>query len=1004
MNSLDKLIQHLERRECVLFVGDLENSEKQSLNTALVPALVNECGIYCSFCQAEGRCLHPQACDISLPLAAQLYESKTNRQGLIDFVIRYFDKYDQPEAIHRAIAQLPVHVVITTAYDDRLEKAFQQAQRRVSSVVYDTDVPFDDPERVQIIRLNGTISQPDSLMLTEDDLADLFSRLPTVTRILQAHFASKTLFFIGYSLTDTHFLSLYRQVTAPIARFQRLAYAIQKSPNPLAINRWHGKIELIDAAPLDVLNRLPKVTPTKAPQLRQEKPVSLPSEPYKFLDYFTKEDLAIFFGRDLENDLLLSTIIANKVSLFYGRSGAGKTSLLLAKTLPLLEGMGYVVIYARMLAEPLAELKASIQGKPVSQLQQTSRSLSLCEVIERKVTAEQRVILVMDQFEEFFLRHGDIVREKFFQEVADCLRLSPIEIHCVFSLRDDFLGALDEINRYLQDDVFLHRCKVESFTQDKALLAISRPAELFGLSIEPKLKEYIIKDLQDHGSFEPANLQIVLYTLYKDAVVQKLWDPAERLGAGLTVDRYLKLGGTGEILTKYLDDVIGELPNEAKQQRARIILKSMVTADRTKAVVTGKEITINNLVLHAGIDAAEVNEILSYLLAKRVIRKFGEEDLFELSHEILVEKVWAWVSEEEMRLLDVRDMLRRELSNYEKFGYFMDIPKLSLIHQFLEDLTMEKSSLAFVFRSALERGFEVAYWTHRASRAGLEVNGILLDMLGNANFQVRAIALTALEALQEPVFLPRLIEALSDLYPQVRIAAIKALEKLQPTGEWRSKLQYERYVPAGEFILGRGENAHTVFVEAFYINRFLVTNAEYQRYCEQLGQPFNYELAKANDPVVNVTWYHARDYAAWSGMRLPTEAEWEKAASWDFIRQQKYAYPWGNEFDNEKCNSLEAGFNRTTPVGKYSPQGDSPYGCADMAGNVWEWCSSLLKDYPYSLNDGREDLTSSGFRVQRGGSFLNPAALAECTSRVPDFRQEIRYGNFGIRLAWSPKN
>jgi formylglycine-generating enzyme required for sulfatase activity len=208
-------------------------------------------------------------------------------------------------------------------------------------------------------------------------------------------------------------------------------------------------------------------------------------------------------------------------------------------------------------------------------------------------------------------------------------------------------------------------------------------------------------------------------------------------------------------------------------------------------------------------------------------------------------------------------------------------------------------------------------------------------------------------------------------------------------------------VPAGEFQMGsvmsRDRHAwgdefppHPVHVPEFHIGRYPVTNAQFQAFVWATGYlaPFHWQKGtvppgRSNHPVVNVSWHYAVEFCNWlrtetgQPFRLPTEAEWEKAARGTDGR----IYPWGDDPPTEDRCNFNSNAGDTTMTGHYSPQGDSPYGCADMAGNVLEWCQSLVRPYPYWASDGREATWADGFRVLRSGSFDSSEGRVRCAYR-----------------------
>jgi formylglycine-generating enzyme required for sulfatase activity len=272
---------------------------------------------------------------------------------------------------------------------------------------------------------------------------------------------------------------------------------------------------------------------------------------------------------------------------------------------------------------------------------------------------------------------------------------------------------------------------------------------------------------------------------------------------------------------------------------------------------------------------------------------------------------------------------------------------------------------------------------------------------------------------------------------RVRIAAGEVLGYL---GDPR--LGEMAIVPAGEFVMGSDKEPwgdekpqHRLSLPAYRLGKYLVTNTEYRRFIEAggygerhwwteagwvqrgregWGEPRLWDdsrFNKPNQPVVGVSWYECVAYCRWLSeergevYRLPTEAESEKGAR----GSDKRLYPWGNTFDASRLNAFEGEqiVRATTPVGIY-PNGASPFGSFDCAGNVWEWCATKAPDlkfkpYPY---DALEDEWSEGYlegndvRALRGSSWDHVKLNARCTYR-DRLSPDVRLNLIGIRLVSS---
>jgi len=233
----------------------------------------------------------------------------------------------------------------------------------------------------------------------------------------------------------------------------------------------------------------------------------------------------------------------------------------------------------------------------------------------------------------------------------------------------------------------------------------------------------------------------------------------------------------------------------------------------------------------------------------------------------------------------------------------------------------------------------------------------------------------------------------------------------------------EILIPAGSFQMGCDVNnsaescfrdeqpLHTVNLDAYYIDKYEVTNVRYKacvdaggctapQYSSSWTRPSYYGNATYNNfPVINVTWHQANAFCVWAGKRLPTEAEWEKAARGGSDTRK---YPWGNGAPDSTLLNYNRNVDDTTAVGSY-PAGASPYGVMDMAGNVWEWVNDWYQADYYSVSPGSnpQGPATGQFRVVRGGSWGSSGSRVRSAYR--NYVHPDGWGNGnGFRCVRSP--
>ncbi|HSS50643.1 MAG TPA: ATP-binding protein [Thermoanaerobaculia bacterium] len=502
--------------------------------------------------------------------------------------------------------------------------------------------------------------------------------------------------------------------------------------------------------------------------------------PFKFLDFFadTPEDRRRFGGREREIRELVARIANEWTLVLYGRSGIGKTSLLLAGVFPEFETRGYRAVYARTLTDPIRDLCRAVGDKCGTK----GPEEDLRSAVEKAV-AGGPLVIVLDQFEEFFIRFRENpeTRAAFIEAVGSLVNDRSLDLTVVFSLREDYIAALDDFRERIPD-LFENQYRLRPLTAFGVRQAISRPLTDAGISYDEAVVSRVVDQLED-SSFDPPVLQIICSELYREAVERAAGEVPR-----ITLEDVKKVGDLDDIFHRCLDGLGKAIPLN-QTLLARMILDALITGDNTKQAVTVEDLLAAQFSAQKG----EVREILDILVKQRLLRRQLRDGTswYELIHERLVPHLKKWLDSDQ-RFYEFRQA-RDFVETSGKTDLWMQKPEALLNAGVLSDLLgPHKERFRFrarecelIFRSAMYRHSpEVDFWAKRLGTR--EAIRMLLNIMVSPNWHERNGAAISAGLLSDPereLASACLNLALNDAEETVRRSAGRSLARLARTEE-----------------------------------------------------------------------------------------------------------------------------------------------------------------------------------------------------------------------------
>ncbi len=438
--------------------------------------------------------------------------------------------------------------------------------------------------------------------------------------------------------------------------------------------------------------------------------------PFKFLDSYTKDDRAIFFGRDREIEELYHRVFESRIMLVYGVSGTGKSSLIHCGLANKFQDTDWLPIVIRRGGNIIESMAAGIRSASLTEQQNKFTSPSDFKKGVRSLYLDhyKPVFFIFDQFEELFI-FGDKEERRSFIHIVKLLTESELQCRMIFVMREEYMAGVTEFEKFIPT-FFTNRVRIEKMSHLNALEAINKPCNVFNISLEEGFAESLLEKLSPgETDVELTYLQVFLDKIYRLAVgfvpppggelkggSSPLPEskggsiPREKEGGSplsFTLSLLSRTGNVSDLLGSFLDEQISLLDNS---DSALVLLKSFVSVKGTKQPMTPEEAGEYALTLGKDIKGPVIKELIQTFVNLRILCEKDQNGRYELRHDALAAKIYEKFTIAEKELLEVRKYVENAYYTYEKRGILLDRRDLDYLEAYENKLILTQSLTDFV--------------------------------------------------------------------------------------------------------------------------------------------------------------------------------------------------------------------------------------------------------------------------------------------------------------------